>query len=267
MLSLNSCIKFYVDPDLVGDEVSLIPGECLIDNELTCVYCNSSSGWKSYLFQFAINVDVDYEIVEKGYVVTTSYPKVHRHIPSDSVFQQFGSNSRQVKEQYNNIWSGISFTQCTFFYEEGIMFTADKDFAGIPAGENLAGLISGLRITPENKGKYIAPFGAEQGDMLCLGTSTNIYEYGPSNNMADYNADDFVVHKVEKQAFFSFSVSAQDCSFPKERVQFTLEIPIKSAQYLTWLNDRLSDENAQMTWKEEVLTCSFSSNTGLRLKE
>ncbi len=138
---------------------------------------------------------------------------------------------------------------------------ADKEFAGVPAGENIAVLFRKRRLKT-----YVTPFDIDQDDMLLLRTSSWMIVYGPSNDVGDYNADEATYPKVEKQAFLDFSISAQDCDFVTEQVNFTIEIPIRSAQYLTWLNDRLTDENAQMTWKDEVLTCTFSSNVGLRKK-
>ena len=42
--------------DLSERDISLLPGECLVSNELTCTYCNQSNYAKTYLFQFAINL-------------------------------------------------------------------------------------------------------------------------------------------------------------------------------------------------------------------
>gem|GEM_PF-6502884 len=50
---------------------------------------------------------------------------------------------------------------------------------------------------------------------------------------------------LDKQAILMFSIPTEGCSFVAPYgVTFTLEIPIKSAQYLTWINDRLTDGNA-----------------------
>ena len=272
LLFCASCIP-AATPDLDYDEVSLIPGECLIDNNLTCVYRNTAIYGKEYQFWFTMNVDVQYEVMERGRYFTTIFPTSHRHRPSDNVFQQFGANAKKVKAEYDRIWSGLKYfsddksyyyvdSQSTFFIDGEITFTANKEFAGIPAGENLASLITqtiGRRIT-----SYIEPFDFEQDNMLVPRTSTYYYQYGPSNNMDDYYAGEEIRIPLDKQAILMFSIPTEGCSFVAPYgVTFTLVIPIKSAQYLTWINDRLTDGNAPMTWKHEVLKCTFYADKGL----
>ena len=188
---------------------------------------------------------------------------IHRHMPTDNVFKRFEANAKIVKKQYEEVWSSIDSTESTFFYAGDIILTADVEFAGIPAGENLSGLLK----KPRNVSSYVEPFSIEKEEMLNLATATFRSVYGPNNDMDSYFAEDYRAIPLDKQATITYGIPSDDYSFTIETVNFTLQIPIKSAQYLTWLNDKLTDENAQMTWKEEVLTCSFSSNTGLRLKE
>ena len=258
LLFIHSCIEL---PSAADDpycpEVSLIPGECLINDELDCVYCNRGQKGLWYIFGFTINVDIVYDVVK------ASYPMIHRHMPTDNVFKRFEANAKIVKKQYEEVWSSIDSTESTFFYAGDIILTADVEFAGIPAGENLSGLLK----KPRNVSSYVEPFSIEKEEMLNLATATFRSVYGPNNDMDSYFAEDYRAIPLDKQATITYGIPSDDYSFTIETVNFTLQIPIKSAQYLTWLNDKLTDENAQMTWKEEVLTCSFSSNTGLRLKE
>ncbi len=240
------------------DFISLLPGECLMDNELTCVYCNQSGHGKTYLFRFAMNLDIEKE--EMG---NCGRPYlIERYRPTDDVFQQFGVNSESLKDVYNNVWSTIDYTQTTFFYDD-VILTADTDFAGISKGENLAPLFMNPNADIDS---YVAPFSIQEDNMLCMQTFNLWVTYGPENNMDDYMNDDAVYHLVDKQAFLDFRIDISNkYKFVKESVNFTLTIPVRSAQYLTWLNDKMSDENAQMTWKDEVLTCTFHSNTGLQM--
>lgn len=266
----SSCVP-AADPDLTYNEISLIPGECLIDNNLQCIYSNSHRHGDEYLFRFAVNVDTEYEVIKSGVYFISTYPIIHRHRPSDSFFNKFGNNSKKIKTEYDRIWQELDISQSTLFYQEGISLTADKEFAGIPAGENLAQLITTITNGDryhweQSKHFYISPFDIDKDNMLALYTSRVYYIYGQSNNMDDYFADDLIIKDVEKRAFFDLIIPAQDCSFVPETVQFKLEVPIKSAQYLNWLNDKLTNENAAMTWKDEVLTCSFSSHVCLKKK-
>ena len=88
-------------------EVSLIPGECLMNNDLSCIYSNGAEHHTKYRFVFAMNVDVDYDVVEYRDFLQ-QHPKVHRHIPSESVFNTFGGNSKQVKKEYESVWNDTS---------------------------------------------------------------------------------------------------------------------------------------------------------------
>ena len=239
--------------------VSLLPGECLMDNELTCIYCNQNKHRKAYLFRFTVNMDIEKE--EMGFV--RNYDHIERYRPTEDVLQQFGVNSESLKDAYNSVWSTINDTQSTFFYDD-IVLTADQDFAGISKGENIAPLFMDSNSTIYDS--YVAPFSIKDDNMLRLSTYNIWATYGPENNMDDCMNDDVVYHQVEKQAFLDFGIDVSDkYKFVKQSVNFTLTIPVRSAQYLTWLNDKLSDENAQMTWKDEVLTCTFHSNTGLQV--
>lgn len=227
-----------------------------MDNELTCVYCNQSNKGKTYLFRFLIDMDIEREqmgFARKGV-------DIERYRPTDDVFQQFGVNSEALKDAYNSVWNTVYDTQSTFFYDD-IVLTADRDFAGISKGDNIAPL-----FIPNSTIEYVAPFGIQDGNMLSIWTMIIWATYGPENNMDDYMNDDVVYHQLEKQAVLGFGIDVTDkYKFVKQSVNFTLTIPVRSAQYLTWLNDKLSDENAQMTWKDEVLTCTFHSNTGLQV--
>lgn len=236
--------------------VSLLPGECLMDNELTCIYCNQSNKGKTYLFRFLIDMDIERE--QMGF--SRKDVDIERYRPTDDVFQQFGVNSEALKDAYNSVWNTVYDTQSTFFYDD-IVLTADRDFAGISKGDNIAPL-----FIPNSTIEYVAPFGIQDGNMLSIWTMIIWATYGPENNMDDYMNDDVVYHQLEKQAVLGFGIDVTDkYKFVKQSVNFTLTIPVRSAQYLTWLNDKLSDENAQMTWKDEVLTCTFHSNTGLQV--
>ena len=260
---LSSCDKLpaaHYEPRV--DSISLLPGECLLDNELTCVYCNQSGYGKSYLFRFAMDLDIEKE--EMG---NCGRPYlVERYRPTDDVFKQYGINSESLKDAYNSVWSTIDNTQTTFFYDD-IVLTADTDFAGISKGENLAPLFMNPNsIDYADIDSYVAPFSIQEDNMLRMETCNLWATYGPENNMDDYWNDDAVYHQVEKQAFLCFRIDVSNkYKFVKQSVNFTLTLPVRSAQYLTWLNDKISDENAQMTWKNEVLTCTFHSNTGLQL--
>lgn len=253
-------------PDLTHPVVSLLPGECLVDNDLKCVYSNSYGEGQYYCFRFSLNVETQYEVVEQGHYYSEVVPIRHRHRPTDSVFKQFGGNARRVKEQYDYIWNDLNFSQSTVFYNGEMTLVADKEFAGIPAGENLAGLLESRSFPDDKPIIHLEPFNSDSLEMLLLAPINRIVLFGPSNNQDDYLASEAEYIDVDKTALLVFFMPIQDYECVSETVSFQLSIPIRSAQYLTWINDRVSNENAQINWKEDILTCQFSSNIGLRKK-
>ena len=46
----------------------------------------------------------------------------------------------------------------------------------------------------------------------------------------------------------------------------SLEIPVKVVMYLNWLDDRITDPNAPIPYREDVLRCEFTVDKGLALK-
>ena len=257
-------------PDISERDISLLPGECLVSNDLTCTYCNQSNYAKTYLFEFAIDLDIQAEQVG-----TNTVFKQVRHLPSDKVFQRFGSDEAQVREDYYNVCRELTHTQTTFFYDkEDIVLTADAEFAGIPAGENIASLFMDSTYPLENwpTGKsypipsYIEPFMIGQDNMLLMISPGYRIQYGPDNNMDDYMNDEGVIIPMDKQALLGFKIYVLNkYKFVRKSINFKLTLPIKSAQYLTWIKDRFSNDDAKMSYKNEVLICSFQSNTGLEV--
>ena len=268
---LLACSRIpFSDPALdYPGAVSLLPGECLLDNNLTCIYSNSAGDGRYFRFSFSLNVDTEYEVVEQGQNHFGVFPLRHRHRPSASVFQQFGADAEKVEEQYDLVWNSLSYSQTTIFCKSGMTLVADKEFAGIPAGENLAGLLESEASTRAGESPSfinIRPFEDSAYKMLLLVPTNTITKYGASNNIDDYSASELELIKVEKMALVSFRIPADNCEFIKEKVSFTLEIPIKAAQYLNWLYDSLLGGEVQMEWKDDVLTCRFQSEVLLQKK-
>ena len=236
---LASCSRLPAStPDSKVKDVSVIPGECIVDKELSCHSAFIVDSY--YRFFFKIGLDVSNVVYSSG---DNSYE------PSDDVYNRFGENAQIVKEEYKNILAKLKIQQnkaisSLFFYEDtGFSLTADRDFAGVKAGDNLVSLFEKGKINWENYDLNLLPL------QLC--------EQFPF---------DYMLY-IQSGQFIKFDLHIGNFQPVRETVTFTLTLPIKSVQFLTWLNDKLTDENAPMTWKDEVLTCTFSSNTGLRVKE
>ena len=113
---------------------------------------------------------------------------------------------------------------------------------------------------------YIEPFMIGQDNMLLMISPKYRIQYGPDNNMDDYMNDEGVIIPMDKQALLGFKIYVLNkYKFVRKNINFKLTLPVKSAQYLTWIKDRFSNDDAEMSYKDEVLTCSFQSNTGLEV--
>ena len=246
MLLFTSCGQLLpaATPDL-DLHTSLIPGECLNSTELHC----PKAGPYEYLYEFWFKLDLN-TVTEK---LSRKQSQIHatsfRVVPSDTVFEQFGNNFSAVRKEYERVWAeSIHKCETTIYKNGDITLLADKEFCGIPAGENLAGLIDKSSISPI----------PHLEDKMALPLPDGVIDSKAKSLFGAYDVDVFGL-------FIRYKGDGYERV--NEAVNFSLSIPVRVVYYLTWLNDKLTDENAPMTWKDEVLTCTFSSNTGLRVKE
>lgn len=232
-------------------ELSYIPGECLRSNILkTCLFdapgiigkiesfdkvpffIYTSHKPKSLSFPLEMELDVERESLshQKG--------SDYRYYPSSGVYKAFGKESKNVENAYeaaySNIkncpdWLGGSISLSSIFYCEGLVITANKDFAGIPAGENIASIAE----IDSPFAYYRLPFVDFPNEYLPLGR------------------------------YISVLIPLGDYQFSYENVRFHFEIPVKVGLFLHYLKDKISDPNAEMQFKDEVLTCDFSMSIGL----
>lgn len=174
--------------------------------------------------------------------------------PSAELFQLFGMNKNAVEEEYwKSFWAvdsfihsngggASSFNLATILYNGGITLTANKEFAGYAAGENLAPIIT---CSP----MFTDPGVADPIISSWLNTSEMI---GPVLGIPM----DFIAMTFGQ--YIHFIIPKGEYKIEQEPVHFDLEIPVKVVLYLTWLNERLTDENAPVPFRDEVLQASFS---------
>ncbi len=240
-----SCSFGAATPDPVPPIVSLVTGDCLKSTDLDLYKAYKHNHDFYFVFTFK-DLDIKYE-KPKGSLY-------QRAFPDDTVFEQFGENASKVEKELDMLWKtmmsqprhnrygvaagpGYTFNINTFFLVDTIHLVSDKEFAGVAAGEDLSSLIH--RAIPA-----LLPDG-----VLPLDSNFSW------NNMIPLVGD-----------CLTFAIPLEDFEMVEETVQFSLSIPIKSVQYLKWINDKLTDENASMTWKEGTLTCNFSTSIGLHHK-
>lgn len=183
----------------------------------------------NYCIAFDYRWDIAQDRIESGKV---------RQIPSDAVFDSFEKNETQVRERY------IQFVdECmsilkneygtTLFYESGMSLVADRDFAGISAGENLSDL-----------------FSFELGTVSSYGEGKDIFLPLDLGHTYPYML-----------SYYKFGIVLKRTNLTpvKQTVHFSLSIPIKQVNLLTWFNETITDENALLPISDIVLHCDFTT--------
>lgn len=232
-LAVNSCNLSHLGN--VGEkEKTFLPGECLKSNEIKkSIFAQSyyvhavKEGIQLYL---SLDVDANHEEVD--------YPDC-RFSPAASVYRSFGDDADYVKNTYEKEYDRIrrlskgAYDYTTVYYSGrnnssgGFSLTADKTFAGRAPSEDLSDLAT-LKLGSTG---ISVPFAPEEMESLSCG--------------------------------FSLNIPAGDFEVADDTVTLTLSIPVKVGLYLTWLHDSLSNPDAQMQFRDEVLEGSFRINKGL----
>ena len=242
---LSGCGKFGAATPEVK-YLSLIPGECLNSGNLVFSY----EGFKEtavylhprvLIFHFTLDMDVEKDVVSWIGGIVGHHAGVIRFKPTGKVYGSFGSESVQVEREYEALYTKYQNTVCatpdmtdltTIYYSDALSLTADKDFAGIPAGEELSSLVLG----PKEYGcgiKFSPPIAAP-ADYYALMRWFNFYI--PIENG----------HEVEK-----------------ETITFHFELPVKVGMLLNYLHDAQTNPEATMEFRDDVLTCDFTVWLGL----
>ena len=245
MIVISGCNKYIrLDNIIRGDMepyfISIYPGECLKNTQLTYASHgryrveNVPGCQEALSISFKLSWDIESEWIGANH---------YREVPPDAVFRTFGKDSWRVKKAYFNIYddyyelvtpylySGINTT--VYSYDE-ISITANREFGGIPPWNNLKSIMLPLSY---NSGGY---------------GSTPI----PTIDVVD----GYCPHGYYLS--LSFPLEGHEL-VAGEEVTFHLEIPVKVGLLLSLLRDRLTDPDAQMQYRDEVLTCDFTINHGL----
>lgn len=228
-LVLMSCNHtLFGTPDRIGKTLS--PGECLSDTTLNLHYIIPRDN--EIEFDFDLNLkDIKYDSYKKSAI---------RYMPDDVAYTPFGNNASSVKSEFDHIFYEIEpntpdrMSLCTILYNGGLSLTANKEFAGYKPGENLAPL---LYIWVQDYQKY---------DFI------NSYFNIP------------VKYDFMLQTHFGFSMPLEKYKKVEDSVIFELKLPVKVIMYLNWLNDKLSDPEAPVSYNDETLYCKFSTDFTLR---
>jgi hypothetical protein len=222
--ALISCDKFGAATP-APCEFSLYPGECFNGYRYTGFEVDSTGVDTGFWIRFRLEFDkLSYEVLSKS---ATGRITAYRYCPTDAVFNTFGDDSEKVKESYYSIVnSNPSVTYplymvTTIYADGGLSLKANKQFAGIAAGEELAE----LAIIPE----YPSPF--------------------PVNPPEGMNS---------LWRNFEIMIPLNDREIVSEDVVMHLEIPVKVGLLLHTLHDRLSDPDSPMQYENRILICDFT---------
>ena len=230
VIAIISACSNDVDPKFKYDEAAIIPGECI--RTLTLGFNDRFRITGDYDGQLGFMVELSIMAMSDKVLISDN---VYRLVPKASIIDGFGDDASSVKGAYEQIYTEYraKFGSnpdnefiTTVYYRDGLVITADKEFAGIPAGENLASI---LRVFPDCLKDYtpIPTIDAPQG-------------YLP----------------LKMAIPFKWWIG--DLGVVEENVHFEVEMPVKVGMMLTLLRDRLTNPDAEMQFRDEVLTAQFT---------
>lgn len=235
----------------------LLTGENLSSTKLSYIVPSDDNQVHSDRFTFSFTVD--YSDCVK---VKKNKGEQFNVVPSSELFSSFGSNMKAVKNEFERIHKEVSdsylsvcpgrcyFNVITILYNGGMSLVCDSEFAGHPAGENLASVIT---CFPWYDG-FVEQSGEDP--IIAGGFNTPSYVGKCIEMPMDYIS--MIGGTIE------FSIPMGDYELLHTGANFRLEIPVRVVDYLTWLNNKISDPNAEMPYRDEVLKCSFRTNWTLR---
>ena len=249
ILLLTSCGKFGAATPCAS-QISIVPGECLSSSEMVLF-----RDWAWIVPATGINelyVDIDTDMGSHMQRVVLSRDKefgfvtAEGVIPSDDIFAAFGDDADQIKTSYwealdnygklvdnsgkliDSYEGGLISATTVYINVNDIVITADTEFAGVPAGENLASITHITDCSYNFGNKPISDIIVPQSFFPFISTGLRLWFRG-----ADF----------------------EGYSIVRDDVNLHIEIPVKVGLFLTMLRDRLTNPEAEMQYRDEVLTC------------
>lgn len=245
--SVISC-HMFAPTGLPEVTYKIIPGECLLSSDLKYVPKDNPIEDDFCIFSFSMILEDG--IYEK--VSSRLYPQKYRLMPADGQFSRL-KNENAVRKQFKKIYESFTdsyadvfsisrgYEIMTLLYDGGISLIADKDFAGYPAGENLASLITGSYYYNDGTDPVI---------------SDNNNTFDGAGQFLDIPLDFISM----TQSFISFKIPLNGTKLTDGAIVFTLDIPVKKVHYLTWLDCRIDDPEAEIQYEDIILHCKFRTD-------
>jgi hypothetical protein len=258
---LTSCEwMWWINPGPPEPDNLFLTGECLGSTELIYIPYYASRDddyleeWKCFPFVFHLDTANVQRYKERP--LFKSDPAFH--IPSDELFKSFGKKSfvkSDFFDSFDKIREGRSYFEITtLLYNGGLSLTADVDFAGHPAGEELAPFI----VSHPSVNHPSSWTG------VCSTIEPLLSAPGNTKEKLSPILDIPLDYECLLESGIEIGLPVGDYTRVVERVTFTLKIPVRVVYYLQWLEDKHSNPNAPVPYKDEVLTCKFYTDIGFR---
>lgn len=233
LASASECNHF--GPPTGPYQYFFLTGECLKSYEMEPVNYEFNLGLSKLVLPLRLDWDTQSASFKKQHAVNAI-------LPSESVFNSFGDNAESVKNNFYAAFDRFNFdhsisSTITVFCKDGIIITANKEFCGIPAGENLFPSVA-----------QIDDFDHQD---LFLDQYQLSWETIPEGCKLIRSAIYCSIHYAESQSF-------------DEEITFHIEVPVKVGLYLHYLKDQRNTVDAQMQYLDEVLSGDFTTTAIIR---
>lgn len=229
-------------------EHSFLTGECLKDNTLKPhVYEDTGLPYRvetrfnaktNKSEQFGVTVSLQLNL-EKEYVPISGQTRTYGWLPTDAVFGGFGNSAQAVKNDFNTVYGSLNkpgpYGKTVTIYYGDVEITSNAEVCGVAPGENLYPSVFNFRsIDSASAYSYQLP-----EDTIPEG-------YFPLNSAA-------------------FTILAKDGHEVVDgNPTFYFKIPVKVGMYLTYLNDKRTNTEAKMQYRDEVLTHTITIGKNVR---
>ncbi|MBO4844081.1 MAG: hypothetical protein J5490_05790 [Bacteroidales bacterium] len=249
---ISSCLGFGGAATPEAHEISFIPGECLKSCKLQPAYYDAPTiigapttdekvpfwiytAHRPKSLAFSLEMDLDIKMESFSGFIASDY----RYCPSDNIFKSFGDSSKLVKNEYETAYESIknspdwvthSLCLSSIYYCGGMVITASDDFAGIPAGENIASI-------------------------------AEVYNYDSDRRLPFINVPEGY---ISLGRFICVLIPMEDRQIVEDVLKISIEIPVKVGLFLNYLMDKRTNPDATMQFRDEVLICEFTVSRGLK---
>lgn len=231
--------------DMCPTDVSFLTGECLKDG--TLLPEDPATTHRQYEIRRRINPETGksetgiyirlYLNLEKEYSLF-SY-QLGAWMPSDNVYASFGENANQVKKDYVTLYDSFSkygnSETVTIYSGDDIVISSNAKVCGVAPGNNLYPTLAtfSTSFTSSAPG-YQLPEDTIPAGNAPIGMSVSVY------------------------------ISSEEGEIVDGTPTFYISIPVKVGMYLTYLNEKRTNPEAKIQYRDEVLTGAVSIDKNIQ---